>query len=242
MRQLEAEVAQETITGPEPDYLPIGDYALIGDCHGAALVSRAGSVDWCALGRFDADPVCCRILDGRRGGYFAIHPSEPYSVTRAYAGESNILRTTFLTEAGRMEVTDFMPVGRSPSASTHDYTSLSAPGWLVRIVECLSGRVPVRVRYRPSIRFARQPAQLTAAPGEVTAADGPHLSHDLPDLTVEADSATGECLLRAGDRHALVLTAHRAQAEHLATTASRLEANSGPNRVRMVVGEWDIEF
>jgi hypothetical protein len=34
-----------------PAYLPIRDYAMVGDCHGCALISRAGSVDWCAFGR-----------------------------------------------------------------------------------------------------------------------------------------------------------------------------------------------
>ena len=58
----------------EPRYRPIRDYAAIGDCHGAALVSRA----WCTLRRFDADPVFCRILDAGRGGFWSIRPLGEY--------------------------------------------------------------------------------------------------------------------------------------------------------------------
>jgi hypothetical protein len=51
----------------EPRYRPIRDYAAIGDCDGAALVSRDGSIDRCTLRRFDADPVACGTLDAVRG-------------------------------------------------------------------------------------------------------------------------------------------------------------------------------
>jgi GH15 family glucan-1,4-alpha-glucosidase len=224
MLQLDSEPARRAHTGTESDYPPIGDYALIGDCHGAALVSRAGSVDWCALGRFDADPVCCRILDARRGGFLAVQPAEPHSVTRAYVDGTNILRTTFLTETGKVEITDFMPVGRRSSAGTHNYTDLNAPGWLVRIAECQSGRVPIRIRYRPSVEFGRRAAELRAAPGEVASLGGPYLYHDLPDFAVDGDTARSERVLNAGDRHALVLTRTEAQAAHPAAAASRLEA------------------
>ena len=37
-------------------YPPISDYALLSDCHSAALVSKDGSVDWCAFGVQEQEP------------------------------------------------------------------------------------------------------------------------------------------------------------------------------------------
>jgi alpha,alpha-trehalase len=78
------ELRMHTATTTSPDdvhcYPPIRDYAVIGDCHGAALVSRDGSVDWCCLGRFDADPVFCRLLDTTKGGFLSIRPTSGYTV------------------------------------------------------------------------------------------------------------------------------------------------------------------
>lgn len=48
-------------------YCPIADYALIGDCHGAALVSRDGAIDWACVTRFDQGGFFCRLLDARKG-------------------------------------------------------------------------------------------------------------------------------------------------------------------------------
>ena len=128
---------------------PIADYALIGDCHGSALVSRAGSIDWCCLRRFDADPVFFRLLDAGRGGFWDVMPQGPVETSRAYLPGTNILRTVFVTETGTGAVTDFMPVGRSRDASVHDYVSLNAPCWLVRRFEALDGEVRFKSRIRP---------------------------------------------------------------------------------------------
>lgn len=188
-----------------PRYLPIGDYALIGDCHGAALVGLDGSIDWATLRRFDADPVCCRLLDAARGGFWSLRPLTEHTSTRAYLPGTNLLRTEFVTAAGRVAVTDFMPVGRQLDARVNDYVRLNAPAWIVRRIEGLAGRVEMETVYRPSCEFARKPVALVAGKGAVHAgAEMPVLYADL-DFDVEADCARALLALRAGERHDLVL-------------------------------------
>ena len=138
----------------EGSYRPIGDYAAIGDCHGGALVSSDGRIDWCCLERFDADPVFCRLLDDRKGGFLGLQPRAEFTTKRAYLDDTNIVRTDFHTDSGRFAVTDFMPVGRKPKASAHDYVSLSAPKWLIRRIEGIDGEVDIDCVYRPSVAFA----------------------------------------------------------------------------------------
>lgn len=69
------------------DWLDLRDHAVIGDCHGNALVGIDGGIDWCVFCRHDADPVFCRLLDARRGGHFSIAPEEPFRADRRHLDE-----------------------------------------------------------------------------------------------------------------------------------------------------------
>jgi GH15 family glucan-1,4-alpha-glucosidase len=184
--------------------LPIRDYALIGDCHGCALVSREGSIDWCAFGRFDAPPAFCRLLDAGKGGFLATRPADAFQVERAYLDGSNILRTVFTSAAGKVAVSDYMPVGRRPGASAHDYVSLSAPGLLIRSIECLAGKSRLNLEFRPSMDYARAPARLQASTQGVFADGGPMLYAGLP-FMIDGDVARASLQLEAGERCHLVV-------------------------------------
>jgi len=91
--------------------LKIEDYALIGDCHSAALVGRNGSIDWLCWPRFDSPACFAALLGDKRHGCWTISPAaKDAKVTRRYRDDTLILETDFETPEGAVTVVDFMPV------------------------------------------------------------------------------------------------------------------------------------
>lgn len=186
--------------------LAIEDYALVGDCHGSALVGRDGSVGWCCFGRFDADPALFGLLDSTCGGRFTIAPPDASAnAQRSYLRGTNVLETVFVTPSGRASVVDFMPVGRKPGSGVHDYTALDGAHALVRRIVGLEGVVRVKVSYRPSKGF-RSPAADHDPNG---ASGGPRLSGDVPWQPDGNGGTQADVELHAGECRYAVLAPER---------------------------------
>jgi GH15 family glucan-1,4-alpha-glucosidase len=197
-------------------FRPIRDYALIGDCHGSALVSREGSIDWACFGRFDADPTFLSILDADKGGRFALAPDVPFTCERAYFDDTAILVTAFGTDTGHVTLRDFMPVGRCPSNGTYDYVTLRAPHWIVRRVECTSGSARMRLTFRPSREWAAHPERLVEGNGRVMATSGTVLHHPLESMSIDGDTASAVFEISAGDVLSFVCAAEPISGDPLA--------------------------
>ena len=192
------------------DFNPIADYAVIGNCHSAALISRGGSIDWYCPGRFDAPAVFCRILDARQGGYLSVAPTTSFEASRAYRGRSAVLETTFSTERGRARLTDVMPVHRRQvERQGYDVGTTHQIG---RFVEGISGEVELEIRYKPTFGYAQSESHVSSVDGAgvVASAGGEHLVLAAPEIAFERgdDGAfVGKLVLREGQRHWLTLSA-----------------------------------
>ena len=94
----------------------IEDYALIGDCRSAALVSRSGSIDWLCWPRFDSEACFAALLGTPEHGRWLLAPGGEAKITRRYRPNTLVLETHFETEDGAVTLVDFMPV-QAPNTS-----------------------------------------------------------------------------------------------------------------------------
>src|SRR5688572_10443794 len=111
----------------------IEDYALIGNFESAALVSRAGSIDWLCFPRFDSGACFAALLGNEDNGHWLIAPEEESQVTRKYREDTLVLETEHTTASGKVLIIDAMiPGAERPT--------------VIRIARGLEGTVKMRMR------------------------------------------------------------------------------------------------
>jgi GH15 family glucan-1,4-alpha-glucosidase len=189
---------------------PIADHALLSDRHSAALVTRAGSVDWLAFPRFDSPSVFGRLL-GEQAGHWQVQPTGEWTSSRRYVDNALVLETTFSTGSGTLVVTDAMALG--PDNGGHRLGK-DVPHLLVRRLEVTDGEVEVEVDYRPRPEYGLVVPLLSHVEGGLTARGGAEwLVLTSPvELAVEAGArARGTVTLRPGEPTFLAL--HRSTLE-----------------------------
>jgi GH15 family glucan-1,4-alpha-glucosidase len=217
---------------PEAQVEPkIGDYAIIGDCRTAALVSRDGSVDWLCLPHFSGPSVFAALLDRERGGCFSIRPVQPFRSTRRYVGGTAVLETTFETASGIVRLLDLMPILDSAGA-------LTPMRELLRAVEGLEGEVELDVLFGPRPNYARAPPRIRAR-GKLgwacTWSDELFLLRTVDPLQLALDGATvrGRIRVKANQKTYLSLCYAKADIGVIAPLGNLAE-----ERVRSTIKWW----
>jgi GH15 family glucan-1,4-alpha-glucosidase len=174
----------------------IEDYAVIADTQTAALVSRDGSIDWLCLPRFDSGACFAALLGDERNGHWRIAPAGGVKrVQRRYQGDSLILETEFETDDGVVRLVDFMV----PRMADPD---------VVRVVEGVRGRVPMRMELRIRFDYGRLTPWVRRVDRALLAISGPEalvlrtpVDHHGEDRATVADFEVAE-----GDRLPFTLT------------------------------------
>lgn len=171
---------------------------MIGDLQSAALVSTGGSVDWLCLPKFDSPACFAALVDTPDAGHWLLAPAAGGTCTgRQYIENTMILQTDWTTSEGKIRVTDFMPPrGHAPD--------------VVRIVEGISGTVPVHSSLRLRFDYGRVVPWVRHHADQMIAVAGPdRVRLRTPAPTTGHEWATvSDFTVKTGDRVPFVLTWH----------------------------------
>ena len=175
--------------------LLVEDYGLLGDTQTAALVGRDGSIDWLCFPRFDGGAVSPRAR--HRGARSVVVGTGRHvlATRRRYQGETLILETEMDTEDGTVRLVDFMP----PRGEAPD---------VVRIVEGVTGRVPMRMELRLRFDYGRVVPWVREDDGASVAVAGPDSCWLRTPVETRGEDLTtvAEFIVEPGDRLPFVLT------------------------------------
>lgn len=204
---------------------PIEDYALLGDLHTAALLGRDGSIDWLCLPRFDSGACFAALLHDESAGRWRLAPASGGPATRrGYRGETLIVETEWDTDAGSVRIIDFMP----PRGHSAD---------VVRIVEGLTGRVPMRMDLTIRFDYGNVVPWVRRNAGGLIAVAGPDTLCLSTPVDIRGDhlSTVAEFTVAAGDRVPFVLT-H--VASHLVPDTVQAKAENALGKTEAFWRKW----
>ncbi len=125
--------------------MDISDYALLADCHGAALVAPDGAVEWCCMPRFDTGALFARLL-GPDGGACTIEAHDGAVADRRYLEDTLVLETVLRGEAGEARLLDLMPF-EDPLDPDREHRAL------LRVLDGVRGTVAVTLRVAPRFDY-----------------------------------------------------------------------------------------
>jgi GH15 family glucan-1,4-alpha-glucosidase len=175
----------------------IEDYALIGDCETAALVSRGGSIDWLCWPRFDSPACFAALLGDPEHGHWLIAPTvQVLATNRAYRTDTLILETRFETAEGAVLLTDFMPLRGTNSD-------------VIRCITGLSGQVPMRTELIIRFDYGRTVPWVTRLDDDsLRAIAGPHMLVLQADVTLHGEglATVSDFIVAAGETVHFTLT------------------------------------
>lgn len=199
--------------------LNIEDYALIGDCHTAALVGNDGSIDWLCLPRFDSPSTFGALLGNEDHGRWLLAPSgEVLETSRRYLEDTFILVTRWVTSTGEAEVIDLMPHGDRRADILRRVRGVSGS---VEFTEELA----IRFGYAAALPWVRQireeggPAIVAAAGPDAIVVRGPRLRAKDHHHEAKFSVAAGETV----DLSLTWFPSHREAPQRLSVT-DRIEA------------------
>ena len=201
------------MTAPQHRVAPVASddlstYAFLSDCRSAALVDRAGSIDWWSPARFDAPSVLGRLLDPD-AGHWSLRTEAPSRTSRAYVDGTLVLRSLVETADGEVEILDALAF--AAGARGHEI-GLQSPRRILRQVTGRRGVVAMqseavlRPEYGRITPYLRRPdggdrRTVTAVAGPVTLT----MTSDV-DLDCADDRISAQFSVSAGDRVAFALS------------------------------------
>ena len=187
----------------------IGDYALIGNCRTAALVSRAGAIEWLCAPTYSSPSLFAAILD-RDAGHFSIRPRGRFRAERRYVDDTNVLETTFHVDGGAvLRLTDCMPLPGEPTGEMESAQELEPQHEILRRIECVQGEAEVEVEFAPRPDYGRARVGFTRRGKlgwQLTGCRfGAFLNSDI-DLAASDGRIAGTARLRGGEARACSFT------------------------------------